>query len=256
MTAITDKELKLLNSKKGLKVLLSQKEINLEKSIRDVKYEKELHKLQIELLRLQHWVMDNKKRVIIIFEGRDSAGKGGAIRRITEFLNPRHLRIVALPKPSQDEEEQWYFQRYVNQFPKMGEILFFDRSWYNRAIVEPVNNFCSDEEYKQFMREVNDFERMLVNEDSILLKIYYSISKDEQQKRFTNIQENPLKQWKYSDVDSKAQELWDDYTHYKKEMFHKTDSGFAPWKIIKANKKGAARILAIKYILNSIPYKT
>tara|TARA_R110002050_G_scaffold221792_2_gene357677 strand:- start:48582 stop:49352 length:771 start_codon:yes stop_codon:yes gene_type:complete len=255
MTNISDKDIQLLNSKKGLKILLSQEELNLDKSIRNIKYEMQLRKLQIELLRLQHWIRSNKKRVIIIFEGRDSAGKGGAIRRITEFLNPRYLRIVALPKPSKDEQEQWYFQRYITQFPKFGEILFLDRSWYNRAIVEPVNNFCTDIEYDQFMREVNNFERMLVNEESILIKMYFSITKDEQQKRFLNIQESPLKQWKYSAVDSRAQELWDDYTHYKNEMFNRTNSTFAPWKVIEANKKNPARIQAIKHILKSIPYK-
>ena len=255
MIEINDREAKLLNSKKGLKILLSQNELNLERAIRNVKYEKELVKLQVELLKLQKWVRDNKKRVIILFEGRDSAGKGGAIRRITQYLNPRLLRIVALPKPSKEESEQWYFQRYVYHFPKHGEILFLDRSWYNRAVVEPVNGFCTPEQYEQFMNEVNNFEKMLVAEDSILIKLYFSISKDEQLKRFTNILENPLKKWKYSEVDSKAQELWDEYTKYKKEMFLKTNTDYAPWKIIKANKKGTARLEVIKYILDKIPYQ-
>lgn len=256
MIEFTDKEVKLLNSKKGIKALLSQNELNLDKSLRNVKYEKDLKKLQIELLKLQHWVRDHNKRVIIIFEGRDSAGKGGAIRRITQYLNPRLLKIVALPKPSQDENEQWYFQRYISHFPKLGEILFLDRSWYNRAIVEPVNNFCSDEEYQQFMNEVNSFERMLVNKDSILLKIYFSISKEEQLKRFNSIKEDPLKRWKFSSVDNQAQELWDDYTAYKNEMFNQTDTDFCPWKVIKGNKKGAARLEVIRYILKEIPYRT
>lgn len=252
---LNEKEAKLLSSKKGLKILLSQNELNLERGLRNVKYEKELAKLQVELLKLQRWVRDHKKRVIIIFEGRDSAGKGGAIRRITQYLNPRLLRIVALPKPTKEETEQWYFQRYVYHFPKYGEILFLDRSWYNRAVVEPVNGFCTQEQYEQFMGEVNNFEKMLVSEDSILIKLYFSISKDEQLKRFTSILENPLKKWKYSEVDSKAQELWDEYTRYKKEMFLKTNTEHAPWKIIKANKKGLARLEVIKYILGKIPYQ-
>jgi polyphosphate kinase 2 len=255
MLEINEREANLLNSKKGLKILLSQNELNLERALRNAKYEKELVKLQVELLKLQLWVRDNKKRVIILFEGRDSAGKGGAIRRVTQYLNPRLLRIVALPKPSKEESEQWYFQRYVYHFPKCGEILFLDRSWYNRAVVEPVNGFCTPAQYEQFMNEVNNFEKMLVAEDSILIKLYFSISKDEQLKRFTNILENPLKKWKYSEVDSKAQELWDEYTKYKKEMFLKTNTEYAPWKIIKANKKGIARLEVIKYILDKIPYK-
>lgn len=254
MGELSEKDANLLSSKKGLKILLSQDELNLERALRNVKYEKELKKLQIELLKLQDWVKKSNKRVIILFEGRDSAGKGGAIRRITHYLNPRLLRIVALPRPTTDENEQWYFQRYIYHFPKYGEILFLDRSWYNRAVVEPVNGFCTTDEYERFMNEVNDFERMLVNENSILIKFYFSISKDEQQKRFTSIINDPLKRWKYSEVDSKAQGLWDQYTHYKNEMFAKTNTDFAPWKIIKANRKGQARLDAIKYILETIPY--
>lgn len=254
MKELSEKDAKLLNSKIGLKFLLSQNELNLERALRNVKYEKELKKLQSELLKLQDWVSKSNKRIIIIFEGRDAAGKGGAIRRITHYLNPRHLKIVALPKPSLDEQEQWYFQRYVYNFPKYGEILFLDRSWYNRAIVEPVNGFCSTSDYNRFMSEVNDFEKMLVNENSILIKLYFSISKDEQQKRFSNIVADPLKRWKYSEVDSKAQDLWDEYTRYKREMFDKTNTEYAPWKVIKANRKGQARLEAIKYILDTIPY--
>ena len=255
MEELLEKDARLLSSKKGLKNLLSQEELNLDRALRNVKYEKELKKLQVELLKLQDWVRNSNKRIIIIFEGRDAAGKGGAIRRITHYLNPRHLKIVALPKPTADENEQWYFQRYIYHFPKYGEILFLDRSWYNRAIVEPVNEFCSVEDYTRFMTEVNDFERMLVNENSILIKLYFSISKEEQQKRFNNIINDPLKRWKFSTVDSKAQELWDKYTQYKKEMFEKTNTDYAPWKIIKADRKGQARLEAIKYILEIIPYR-
>lgn len=254
MEDLNERDIKLLNSKMGLKMLLSQDELNVERALRNVKHEKSLQKLQVELLKLQSWVKKENKRIIIIFEGRDSAGKGGAIRRITHYLNPRLFRVVALPKPTKDEREQWYFQRYVYHFPKYGEILFLDRSWYNRAVVEPVNGFCTPKEYKRFMSEVNDFERMLVTDNSILIKLYFSISKEEQQKRFNNIINDPVKRWKYSDVDSRAQELWDEYTKYKNEMFETTNTDFAPWKIIKANKKGPARLEAIKYILNTIPY--
>jgi polyphosphate kinase 2 len=252
MMEITDKEAKLLSSRKGLKVLLAQEELNLEKSIRNVKYESELHALQIDLLKLQHWVTEKNKRVIVIFEGRDSAGKGGAIRRITQFLNPRLIKTVALPKPSKEERQQWYFQRYVSHLPKHGEILFFDRSWYNRAVVEPVNGFCTPEEYQKFISEVNEFEKMILDKDSILIKLYFSISKEEQLKRFTNLQLDPLKKWKFSEVDGKAQELWDKYTEYKKEMFEKTHTELAPWKVIKANRKGYARLEAIKYIIEQV----
>jgi polyphosphate kinase 2 len=256
MLELTEDDIKLLNSRKGLKAILTQEDFNLEKAVRYVKYERKLAKLQVELLKLQNWIQDNNKRVIIIFEGRDSAGKGGAIRRITHFLNPRLFKVVALPKPSQDEREQWYFQRYVYHFPKYGEILFLDRSWYNRAVVEPVNGFCSTADYERFMSEVNDFERMLVNENSILIKLYFSISKNEQKNRLDSIINDPLKRWKYSEVDSMAQDLWDDYTRYKLAMFEKTNTDFAPWKIIEADRKSLARLKAIRYILDTIPYKT
>ena len=256
MLELTEDDIKLLNSRKGLKAILTQEDFNLEKAVRYVKYERKLAKLQVELLKLQNWIQDNNKRVIIIFEGRDSAGKGGAIRRITHFLNPRLFKVVALPKPSKDEREQWYFQRYVYHFPKYGEILFLDRSWYNRAVVEPVNGFCSTADYERFMTEVNDFERMLVNENSILIKLYFSISKNEQKNRLDSIINDPLKRWKYSEVDSMAQDLWDDYTRYKLAMFEKTNTDFAPWKIIEADRKSLARLKAIRYILDTIPYKT
>ncbi len=249
---LKQKDIDILSSKEGLKMLLSQESIDLEKAIRRVKYERDLLKWQIKLLKLQHWVTENNKRVIIIFEGRDSAGKGGAIRRITQFLNPRSLKTVALPKPTKEERDQWYFQRYVTHLPKHGETLFFDRSWYNRAVVEPVNGFCTEKEYEKFMSEVNDFEKMIMDDDTVLIKLYFSISKDEQLRRFTNLQNNPLKKWKYSLVDSKAQELWDSYTQYKQKMFDNTNTEYAPWKIINANKKVVARFDAINYIIERV----
>ena len=254
MNDFSEKELKKLNSKKGLLSILSNEDINLPKTIRYIDYERQLKSLQTELIRQQACIIDNNMRVIVIFEGRDSAGKGGAIRRITERINPRHFRIVALPKPTEVEQTQWYFQRYIQQFPKAGEIVFFDRSWYNRAVVEPVNGFCSDEEYKIFMKQINDFERMITESGILLVKIYMSISKKEQAKRFEDIRNNPLKQWKMSKVDEKAQELWDSYTFYKNKMFENTKNNGIPFKVIKANRKTDARTEAVEHILESIPY--
>lgn len=210
--------------------------------------------LQTEMVRMQNWLIETGKRLIIICEGRDSAGKGGAIMRFIRFINPRHYRVVALNKPTDAERGQWYFQRYINHFPSPGEIVFFDRSWYNRAVVEPVNRFCSDEEYEIFMTQVNDFERMIIESGITLLKFYFSISKDEQEKRFEEIISSPVKKWKYSKVDQKALKLWDSYTQYKERMFETTDTEIAPWNIIKANKKSKARIEVIKRILDLVPY--
>ena len=251
---ISPKNLKKLNSKKGLLALLSKQPLNIERAIRYVDYQRKLEDLQVELIRLQTWAINNDERIIIVFQGRDAAGKGGAIRRLTERINPRHMRIVALPKPTEDEQSQWYFQRYVEQFPKAGEMVFFDRSWYNRAVVEPVNDFCTQEEYKIFMNQVNDFERMILESGIHLVKIYMSISKKEQAKRFADIKSDPLKQWKMTKLDEKAQDLWENYTEYKKAMFEKTDTEISPWKIIRANRKTEARVNVINHILDRIPY--
>ncbi len=251
---LTPKDVDILNTNKGLRALLSKEPYNLEKAVRFVNYERKLKKLQVELIRLQSWAIDEGERIIVIFEGRDAAGKGGAIRRVTERMNPRHLRIVALPRPSSDERTQWYFQRYVKEFPKAGEIVFFDRSWYNRAVVEPVNGFCSEEEYEIFMNQVNEFERMITESGIRLVKMYMSISKKEQAKRFAEIKSDPLKQWKMTPVDEAAQGLWDEYTKYKRMMFEKTATGPVKWKIIRANRKTFARVSAINHILKSIQY--
>ncbi|MFQ3212874.1 MAG: polyphosphate kinase 2 [Marivirga sp.] len=252
---LTEKEVKLLNSKVGLHALLRNKKVNLTKSIEEVKYSRKLQKKQEELIKLQNWVINNNKKVVVIFEGRDAAGKGGAIRRITEYINPRHFRIIALNKPTPDEESQWFFQRYVNQLPKPGEIVLFDRSWYNRAVIEPVNNFCTADEYNIFMSNVNEFEKMLIQSDIHLIKFYFSITKEEQQKRFTDIKKDPLKRWKMTPVDERAQELWNEYSVYKERMFEKTDTEHAPWVIINADRKNRARLDAIKHMLKTIPYK-
>lgn len=243
-----------LNSKWGIRALMSRENLNVERALRIVNYEKKLKRLQVELIKMQASVIENKKRVIVIFEGRDAAGKGGAIRRMTERINPRYFRIVALPKPSPEEQTQWYFQRYIQKFPKAGEIVFFDRSWYNRAVVEPVNGFCTQADYDVFMSQVNDFERMISESGIKLVKIYMSITKKEQAKRFEEIRNNPLKQWKMTAVDERAQELWELYTEYKNRMFEKTVDGSVPWEIINANRKTQARIRSIEYVLDQITY--
>ncbi len=250
----SEKDIERLNSKRGLMAVLSKEPYNIEKALRYVNYQERLEDLQVELIRMQTWAIENNERIIILFEGRDAAGKGGAIRRITERINPRHMRIVALPKPSEEQQTQWYFQRYVEQFPKAGEIVLFDRSWYNRAVVEPVNGFCSKEQYSVFMKQVNGFEKMILQSGIRLVKIYMSISKKEQAKRFDDIKNSPLKQWKMTSVDEKAQELWENYTFYKKKMFKKTNTERSPWKIIRANRKTQARIACIEHVLNSVPY--
>ncbi len=251
---INTEQFSKLNTKKGIYALLQNENVDADKAIKFLKYESRLAKLQEELIKMQNWVVENQKKVIVIFEGRDAAGKGGAIRRITENMNPRQYRVVALPKPDEVEIGQWYFQRYINQLPKSGEIVFFDRSWYNRAIVEPVNNFCTQEEYHTFMNQVNEFERMLIGSGTYVLKLYFSISKEEQEKRFAEIINDPLKKWKFSDVDKNALDLWDQYTQYKEQMFTTTSTDFAPWKILKANKKSKARVESLEYILEKIPY--
>lgn len=252
---LSEEDIAILNSKIGLRYLLSDNKLNYEKALRQVRYELRLRELQAEAVKLQNWIIKTEKKAVIIFEGRDAAGKGGAIRRITSHINPRYYRIVALPKPTEEEQGQWYFQRYVNLLPKPGEIVFFDRSWYNRAVVEPVNRFCSKSEYERFMGQVNDFERMVLESDTYLIKFYFSITKDEQLRRFKDIKSSPLKRWKMTAVDEKAQELWDEYTHYKELMFEKTNTPECPWVIIKADKKTSARIEATEYILQKIPYE-
>jgi polyphosphate kinase 2 len=249
------KEVALLNSKVGLHTLLKNKKIDVPKVLEEVKYAVDLKSKQEELIKLQNWVIEGGKKVVILFEGRDAAGKGGAIRRITEYINPRHFRIVALDVPTSDERQQWFFQRYINQLPKPGEIVFFDRSWYNRAVVEPVNGFCSKKEYNTFMSQVNNFEEMLIDSDTYLIKLYFSISKEEQAKRFKEIKSSPLKRWKMTAVDERAQALWGKYTAYKKKMFEVTNTQNAPWTIIDANTKSSARIKAIMHVLEFIPYK-
>jgi polyphosphate kinase 2 len=239
---------------KDLFSIMNTKGISSPKVLDVLAYEKQLRALQIELVKLQQWVLKENKRVAIIFEGRDAAGKGGSIRRFMEHLNPRSSRLVALNKPTNVEKGQWYFQRYIKELPNPGEIVFFDRSWYNRAVVEPVMGFCSDKEYNDFLVQVPEFEHMLYEDGLIIIKFWLSISKEEQLKRFNARNDNPLKRWKFSPVDKKGQELWDTYTHYKDEMYSKTHTTYCPWMIIKTNHKKTARLEAMRYVLSKFDY--
>jgi polyphosphate kinase 2 len=243
------------STKKELLEIIQNKDIDIKKVIDTVQYENEKHLLQIELVKLQHWVTKEKKRVAIIFEGRDSAGKGGNIRRFMEHLNPRTTRLVALAKPTEIEKGQWYFTRYIKHLPNPGEIVFFDRSWYNRAVVEPVMGFCTKKQYKEFMFQLPEFEHMLYEDGMIIIKFWLSITKDEQEKRFDARRDNPLKRWKFSEVDKKGQELWDQYTKFKEEMFSKTHTSFCPWIIVKTNEKYQARLECMRHVLSQFDYK-
>jgi len=219
-----------------------------------LEYEKELTKLQIELLKFQNHVKDQGLKVLMIFEGRDAAGKGGTIKRITEHLNPRGARVVALEKPSDIERTQWYFQRYTQYLPSAGEIVLFDRSWYNRAGVEPVMGFCTTDEHHEFLREVPEFEKMIVKSGIILMKFYFSVSKKEQARRFKKREVDPLKQYKLSPVDKESQQLWDKYTIAKFSMLMASNTELAPWTVIKSDDKKRARLNCIKYILSNVQY--
>lgn len=217
-------------------------------------YEESKYHLQVELLKLQSWVKETGAKVVILFEGRDAAGKGGAIKRFMEHMNPRGARVVALEKPTETEKGQWYFQRYVQHLPTAGEIVLFDRSWYNRAGVEHVMNFCTEKEYQEFMREAPEFERNLVRSGIYVIKFWFSVSKNEQRRRFKERQNHPLKQWKLSPIDTASLDKWDAYTQAKEAMFFNTDTADAPWIVVKSNCKKRARLNAMRYILHKIPY--
>ena len=218
-------------------------------------YEKALRELQIELVKLQAWVLHKKLRVVVLFEGRDAAGKGGVIKRISEFLNPRHCRVVALPKPTEWEATQWYFQRYVEHLPAAGEIVLFDRSWYNRAGVERVMGFCTPAEYHEFLQACPAFERMLVRSGIHLVKYYFSISADEQLRRFQSRIDNPLKHWKLSPVDLESRSRWIDYSRAKDDVFVHTDTSDCPWHVVRADSKKRARLNCISHLLSTIQYE-
>ncbi len=254
---LTQNDLKLHTNKAEFLKLVKEKvePKSVESILYNLEYEKELVKLQGELVNLQQWVAKHKKRVCVIFEGRDAAGKGGSIRRFVEHLNPRSVRVVALNKPTQVEQGQWYFRRYIKELPNPGEIVLFDRSWYNRAVVEPVMGFCDNNQYEKFMIQVPEFEHMLYEDGIILIKLWFSITKDEQVRRFNSRLANPLKIWKFSPVDQEGQKRWDDYSYYKEQMFGKTHTTFSPWIIVKTNEKKQARLESMRYVLSRFNYK-
>ncbi len=218
-------------------------------------YEYELRKLQVELMKLQQCMKKDGKRLLMIFEGRDAAGKGGTIKRFIAHLNPRYTRVIALIKPNETEETQWYFQRYISHLPAAGEIVFFDRSWYNRAMVEPVMGFCTDEQNKRFLKDVPLLEELIVKDGIKLFKFYFSVSKDVQKERFDSRREDPLKQYKLSPVDNLAQKYWDQYSLRKFQMLQETNRTMAPWTIIRSDNKKMARINCIKYVLSQLDYE-
>ena len=249
-------EFEQIKTKTELKRLIDNKDFEKkEKVLYEIEYESQLRELQAELINLQQHINNKKLRVAIIFEGRDAAGKGGSIKRFIEHLNPRSSRIVALSKPTEVEKGQWYFRRYVKELPNPGEIVFFDRSWYNRAVVEPVMGFCSTSEYDRFMVQVPEFEHMLYESGVTVIKFWFSISKEEQKARFDERINNPLKRWKFSPVDQKGQDLWDKYSFYKEQMFSKTHTSFCPWNIVKTNDKKQARLESIRFVLSSFEYE-
>ena len=233
--------------KKGKKVQIWVKQATLD-------YEKELSSLQVELLKFQNHVKDKGLKILMIFEGRDAAGKGGTIKRITEHLNPRGARVVALEKPSDKETSQWYFQRYVEHLPSAGEIVIFDRSWYNRSMVEPVMGFCTERQHHKFLKDAPEFEEMIVDEEIMIFKFYFSVSKEEQERRFKARETDPLKQYKLSPVDKESQRLWNEYSLAKFMMLSATHTEAAPWTIVKSDNKKRARVNCIKHILNFVEY--
>lgn len=225
------------------------------RAVRKERLEAELIPYQVELLKLQSYLEASGERVVVLFEGRDAAGKGGTIRRVTRYMNEKHYRVVALGKPTSEQRTQWYFQRYVAQFPHGGEMVLFDRSWYNRAMVEPVFGFCTDAEYRNFMRGVVGFERDLVRQGTVLLKLYFSVTKEEQARRFERRRTDPLRMWKLSEIDMQAQEHWDDFTKMKYRMLKKTSTAEAPWWIVRSENKHLARLNSMKLILNAVDYE-
>lgn len=241
-------------TRNDLIAIAKENNISIAKTLNKLRYEAELLMLQTELVNLQKWIAKKNMRVAVIFEGRDAAGKGGSIKRFKEHLNPRTSRVVALTKPTKVEKGQWYFRRYIKELPNPGEIVFFDRSWYNRAVVEPVMGFCTKKQYEKFITQVPEFEHLLYEDNLKVIKFWFSISKEEQKSRFDARLNNPLKRWKFSPVDMKGQELWDRYTHYKEQMFSKTHTNFSPWIIVKTNDKKQARLESMRYVLSQFDY--
>jgi len=251
---LTAADLAGVTTRKGLVTLAQERGVKMSGHLNNANYLNQLAALQAQLVDFQQWVMEKGHRVAVIFEGRDASGKGGSIRRFVEHLNPRAARTVALDKPTEVERGQWYFRRYIKQLPNPGEIVLFDRSWYNRAVVEPVMGFCTNEQYRKFMVQVPEFEHMLHEDGVHLIKFWFSVSRQEQNRRFKARLNTPLKRWKYSPVDAKGQKLWDRYTLYKEQMFAHTHSTYSPWIIVRANSKKWARLESIRYVLNQFDY--
>jgi len=242
---------KLISSYKKLK----KEKIFKNKAVKKKKQEEELKAYQAELIKLQKHLEITGKKIIILFEGRDASGKGGTIRRVTRYMNEKHYRVVALGKPTQEQRTQWYYQKYIQHFPHGGEMVLFDRSWYNRAMVESVFDFCTKKEYEDFMKGVKGFEKDLVRQGTILIKLYFSVTKDEQARRFERRKTDPLRQWKLSEIDVQAQERWDDFTNTKYKMLKQTHSHTSPWTVIRSNDKHQARLESLKVILNKVDYE-
>jgi polyphosphate kinase 2 len=251
--ARTPEELQAENDKLRARVALLKR--SERSAVKKSRQEAELKPFQVELLKLQKHLEERDERMIVLFEGRDAAGKGGTIRRVTRYMNEKHYRVVALGKPTEEQRTQWYFQRYVGQFPTGGEIVLFDRSWYNRSMVEPVFGFCTPEEHKNFLRGVVGFEKDLVRQGTVLVKLYFSVTKEEQKRRFDRRRDDPLRQWKLSEIDMQAQEHWDDFTDRKYQMLKRTSTTDAPWTIIRSENKHLARLNAMRVILNAVPYE-
>ena len=237
---------------KRLEQKIIKRETKAKRKLREIQ---ELKPYQAELIKLQQHIENHNKKMIILFEGRDASGKGGTIRRVTRYMNEKRYRVVALAKPTEEEKSQWYYQRYVKHFPRQGEIVLFDRSWYNRAMVEPVMGFCTERQHHKFLKDAPEFEKMLVEENIQIFKFYFSVSKEEQKKRFDRRRTDPLRQWKLSEVDLQAQDKWDEFTNMKYEMLKRTNSYEAPWIIIRSDNKHKARIETMKVILNMFDYE-
>jgi polyphosphate kinase 2 len=245
----------VLDEYSGLRHRLARTKSENRKAVVRRRQEKSLKPFQAELIRMQKYLEETDTRMIILFEGRDAAGKGGTIRRVTRYMNEKHYRVVALGKPTEQQRTQWFFQKYVEQFPTGGEVVLFDRSWYNRAMVEPVFGFCTAEEYNNFIYGVVGFEKDLVRQGTILVKLYFSVTRDEQARRFERRKTDPLRQWKLSEIDVQAQDRWDDFTRQKYDMLKRSHTTHAPWTVIRSNNKYRARLNAIKVILNAVPYE-
>lgn len=243
---------KISRSEEIIDLLVEKGIIKEKKFLKQLEYEKELNRLQFEMLRLQEFIITNKKRLLIIYEGRDAAGKGGTISRTISLMNPKKYRVAALPKPTENEARQWYFQRYLQHLPQQEEIMFFDRSWYNRAVVEPVFGFCTQEQHESFLQQVNPLEHLLIDDGIILIKFFLDISKEEQAERLNERSEDPLKQWKIGGLDQQAQDKWDIYTAYIEKMLKETSSEKSPWIEINTDDKKEARLETMKYVLNHV----